>query len=156
MSRKKISQKRLILVDPIYNSELVAKLINKLLKDGKKSLAQKICYVVMKNIGINSNSEPLPILIKAIKNVTPIVEVRARRIGGSISQIPIEVGERRGNSLALKFIVNSARSRPGKNIIIKLQNEIMDAFNNLGGSIKKKEEIHKKAESSKSLGSVRK
>lgn len=156
MSRKKIAKRREITKDVIYNSELVTLLMNKILIDGKKSLSQKICYIVMDNIRVVSNSDPLELFIRAIKNVTPIVELRSRRVGGAIVQIPFEVSRQRGNSLALKFLVNSARSRPGKNIIVKLQNEILDASNNIGSSVKKKEEIHKKAESSRSLVSLRK
>lgn len=155
MSRKKISKKRQVSPDVVYNSELITLLINKVLRDGKKSLSQKICYLVMENIRVVSNSDPLELFIKAIKNVTPVVELRSRRVGGAIFQLPFEVTRERGNSLALKFIVNSARSRPGKNIVVKLQNEIIDASNNIGSSVKKKEEIHKKAESSKSLVSLR-
>jgi small subunit ribosomal protein S7 len=155
MPRKSIPQKRQTIPDAVYNSSLVTQLINKVLRDGKKSLSQKICYLAMRNVANISNSEPLQILLTAIKNATPLVEVRAKRVGGTILQLPIEIGERRGNSLAIKFLVDSARTRPGKNIVIKLQNEIIDASNNIGNSVKKKEDLHKKAESSKSLGNIK-
>nr|AMD08061.1 ribosomal protein S7 [Euglena mutabilis] len=138
MSRRKKSKKRIILQDPIYNSVLVNMMINKILLDGKKSIAQNILYEVLKNIKISLNQDPIEILKKAVTNATPIVEIKSRRIGGATYQVPIEVKKERGNSLALKFIIKSARNRPGKGMISKLENEIMDAYNNTGTSVKKK------------------
>lgn len=155
MSRRKTSRKRQIFPDVIYGNKLINQFINKIMKDGKKSLAQRICYSVMDNITKVSNTESLNVFNKAIKNVTPILDLRAKRIGGAIFQLPIEISKERGNSLALKFLIDSARNRPGKNIIIKLQNEIIDASNNLGGAVKKKEDIHKRAESNKTLVSLK-
>lgn len=155
MSRRRKSKKRIITQDPIYNSILVSMMINRILLKGKKTIAQHIFYEAMKNIQENSQQDPLEILKKAVSNATPLVEVKSRRIGGATYQVPIEVKTERGNSLALRFIIKSARNRPGKNMITKLGNEILDAYNNTGNSIKKKEEIHKMAEANKAFSTLR-
>lgn len=155
MSRKKKSKKRGIIEDPIYNSVLISMLINKILLKGKKSLAQHILYESMKNVKEITQQDPLEVLKKAIANVAPVVEVKSRRVGGATYQVPIEVKSERGNSLAIKFIVKSARSRSGKNMITKLGNEIIDASNNIGNSVKKKEEMHKMAESNRAFVSLK-
>ena len=155
MSRRRKSKKRNITEDPIYNSVLVSMLINKILLKGKKSLAQNILYESMKNIKETTKQDPLEILKKAILNTAPVVEVKSRRVGGATYQVPIEVKNERGNSLAIKFIVRSARKRSGKNMITKLGNEIIDASNNIGNSVKKKEEIHKMAEANKAFTTIR-
>lgn len=155
MSRRKKSKKRIIIQDPIYNSGLVSMMINKILLNGKKSVAQNILYEVLKNIKTSLNQDPIEILKKAVTNATPIVEIKSRRIGGATYQVPIEVKKERGNSLALKFIIKSARNRPGKGMISKLENEIMDAYNNTGNSVKKKEEIHKMADANKAFTTLK-
>lgn len=155
MSRRKKSKKRIILEDPIYNSTLVSMIINRILMKGKKSIAQYIFYEAMKNIKDSTQQDPLEILKKAVSNSTPIVEIKSRRVGGATYQVPIEVKSDRGNSLALRFIIKSARNRPGKNMIIKLGNEIIDAYNNTGNSVKKKDEIHKMAEANKAFTTLR-
>lgn len=155
MSRRRNAKKRQIIPDPIYNSNLVTMLINRILLKGKKTIAQQIFYEAMKNIKEISNQEPIEVLKKAITNTTPIVEVKSRRIGGATYQVPIEVKPERGNSLALRFIIKSARKRPGKNMINKLGNEIIDASNNTGNAVKKKEEIHKMAEANKAFSTLR-
>lgn len=155
MSRRKISKKRIIVQDPIYNSILVSMMINKILLNGKKSLAQNILYEVLKKIQISSKQDPIEILKKAILNATPVVEIKSRRIGGATYQVPIEIKKERGDSLALKFIIKAARNRPGKSMISKLENEIMDAYNNIGNSVKKKEEIHKMAEANKAFTTLK-
>lgn len=155
MSRRRTAKKRIIAQDPIYNSNLVTMIINKLLLKGKKSLAQRIFYETMKNIKETTQQDPLDILKKAIENATPVVEVKSRRIGGATYQVPVEVKNDRGNSLALRFIIKSARKRPGKSIIAKLGNEILDAYNNIGNSVKKKEEIHKMAEANKAFSTLK-
>lgn len=109
----------------------------------------------MKNIKETINQDPLETLKTAINNATPVVEVKSRRVGGATYQVPVEIKTEKGNSLAIKFIVKSARKRPGKSMILKLSNEIIDAFNNTGNSIKKKEEIHKMAEANKAFASLR-
>ena len=155
MSRRKIAKKRIITQDSIYNSVLVTMLINRILLKGKKSLAQHIFYESMKNIKDSSQQDPLDVLKKAVLNVTPVVEVKSRRVGGATYQVPVEVKPDRGTSLALRFIIKSARNRPGKNMIIKLGNEILDAYNNVGNSVKRKEEIHKMADSNKAFSTLR-
>lgn len=155
MSRRRTAKKREITQDPIYNSKLVSMLINSLLLKGKKSIAQHIFYEAMKNIKDSTKQDPLEILKKAIENVTPVIEVKSRRIGGATYQVPVEVKVDRGNSLALKFLIKSARNRPGKTMILKLGNEILDAYNNTGNSVKKKEEIHKMAEANKAFTTLR-
>nr|YP_009144930.1 ribosomal protein S7 [Euglenaria anabaena]AKJ83377.1 ribosomal protein S7 [Euglenaria anabaena] len=155
MSRRRTAKKRTIVEDPIYNSILVSMMINRILLKGKKSLAQRIFYEAMKNIQTISQQDPLEVLKKAITNVTPIIEVKARRVGGATYQVPIEVKSDRGNSLALRFIIKSARNRPGKDMITKLGTEILDAYNNTGSSVKKKEEIHKTAEANKAFTTIR-
>ena len=155
MSRRRKSKKRVINQDPIYNSILVNMLINKILLKGKKTVAQRIFYEAMKNIQESSQQDPLEILKKAVTNATPVVEVKSRRIGGATYQVPVEVKSERGNSLALRFLIKSARNRPGKNMVTKLGNEIIDAYNNIGNSVKKKEEIHKNAEANKAFSTLR-
>lgn len=155
MSRRRTAKKRLIMQDPIYNSSLVSMIINRILLKGKKNVAQKIFYEAMKNIQNSIKQEPLEILKKAINNATPIVEVKSRRVGGATYQVPVEVKADRGCSLALRFIIRSARNRPGKNMITKLGNEIIDAYNNTGNSVKKKEEIHKQAEANKAFTTLK-
>lgn len=151
MSRRRTAKKRKIIEDPIYNSKLVTMMINRILLKGKKSVAQNIFYEAMKNIKKSTQQDPLEILKKAINNATPVVEVKSRRVSGATYQVPVEVKLERGNSLALRFIIKSARNRPGKNMITKLGNEIIDAYNNTGNSVKKKEEIHKTAESNRAF-----
>lgn len=155
MSRRRKAKKRVILEDPIYNSILVNMIINRILIKGKKSLAQHIFYEAMKNIKESSKQDPLEILKKAVKNATPVVEVKSRRVGGATYQVPVEVNAERGNSLALRFIIRAARKRPGKSMITKLGNEIMDAYNSLGNAVKKKEEIHKMSEANKAFSTLR-
>lgn len=155
MSRRRNAKKRCILQDSIYNSSLVSMIINRILLKGKKSLAQRIFYQVMINIKDTSQQDPLEVLKKAILNVTPVVEVKSRRVGGATYQVPTEVSPERGNTLALRFIVKSARKRPGKTMVTKLGNEILDAYNNVGNSVKKKEEIHKMAEANKAFSTLR-
>nr|YP_009145536.1 ribosomal protein S7 [Trachelomonas volvocina]AKL82449.1 ribosomal protein S7 [Trachelomonas volvocina] len=157
MSRRKTTKKRSIIPDPIYNSEIASLLINKILIDGKKSLAENIFYTVMRDIKNNNKDkeDAIEVLKKAIKNSTPIIEIKARRVGGATYQVPTEIKPERGRSLALKFIIKSARNRPGKSMSIKLQNEILDAYNNVGNSVKKKEEIHKMAEANKAFTNLK-
>lgn len=155
MSRKKKAKKRSIPQDAIYNSILVSMLINKILMEGKKTLAQKIIYAAMVNIQKITKKDPLEILGKAIANIAPKIELKSRRVRGATYQVPVEIKIERSNSLALKFLVKSARNRPGRNMIIKLENEIIDAYNNTGNSIKKKEDIYKMAEANKAFTSLK-
>lgn len=151
MSRRKSSKKRPIIPDPIYNSKLISMLTVRILKHGKKQLAQKIIYETLDIIKNKTSNDPLEILEKATRNVTPLVEVKGRRVGGSTYQVPIEVRAYRGTNLALRWIAKFAMNRSGKNMSIKLANEIIDASNENGNSIRKKEETHRMAEANKAF-----
>ncbi len=155
MSRRKTSKKRIIHPDPIYNSRLISMLTMRILKNGKKSLAQKIIYDALEIINNKTSNDPLEILEKAIRNSTPLVEVKARRIGGSTYQIPMEVRAYRGTNLALKWITKFAIIRSGNKMSIKLANEIIDASNENGNSIRKREETHRMAEANKAFAHYR-
>lgn len=155
MSRRKNAKKRVIGVDPIYNSLVVSMIINKILTKGKKNLAQRIFYESIKRVKDSLKADPLEILEKAITNATPIVELKSRRVGGATYQVPIEIKKERGTSIALTFLIKSARKRPGKSMITKLGNEIIDAYNNTGNSVKKKEELHKMAETNKAFANFK-
>lgn len=155
MSRRRTAKKRLITPDPIYNSTLVTMLINRLLLKGKKTLAQQIFYQAMKKIEESTQQDPLEVLRQAVVNVTPLVEVKARRVGGSTYQVPLEVKADRGTSLALRWLIKSARTRSGREMVSKLSNEIIDAFNNTGAAVRKREEIHRMAEANKAYAQFR-
>lgn len=155
MSRRKGFKKRIILPDPIYNSKLVSMIINKILKEGKKSIAQYIMYKSMEKIENTTKKDPLEVLQKAIENITPSVELKSRRIGGGTYNIPIDINKERGTSLGLSFLIKCARKRAGRKFISKLSLEIIDAYNNSGSSVKKKEELHKMALANKALASLR-
>ncbi len=141
--------------DPVYNSVLVQKLINKVMLDGKKSTAEKIVYGAMEIIRDKTKQDPLTVLEKAVQNLTPLLEVRPRRVGGATYQVPVEVPSRRGLSLALRWFVRAARERKGMPMRERLAAEILDALNNTGGAIKKKEEMHRMAEANKAFAHYR-
>jgi small subunit ribosomal protein S7 len=141
--------------DPIYNSVLIQKLINKVMLNGKKSIAEKIVYGAMEIIKEKTKKDPLEVVEKAIQNATPLLEVRPRRVGGATYQVPVEVSPRRGLSLALRWIVRSARERKGMPMKEKLASEILDAYNNTGGAIKKKDEMHRMAEANRAFAHYR-
>nr|QCI06208.1 ribosomal protein S7 [Dicranema revolutum] len=155
MSRRNIKTKRPITPDAIYNSKLISMLTVRILKHGKKGLAQKIIYKALDIIQEKTSSNPLHILEKAIRNATPIVEVKARRVGGSTYQVPMEVRAYRGTNLALRWITKFSITRPGKNMSIKLANEIIDASNEIGNTIRKREETHRMAEANKAFAHYR-
>nr|AYB71468.1 ribosomal protein S7 [Trachelomonas grandis] len=155
MSRKKKIEHKIIKEDPIYKSTIINMIINNILLHGKRNTAQNILYEALNNIQQSSNLDPLETINKAIKNTTPIVELKSRRIGGATYQVPIEIKPKRGLSLAIKLIVKSARKRPGKNMITKLENELIDAYNNTGNSVKRKEELHKIADANKAFSNIR-
>lgn len=155
MSRRKKTIKRIITKDAIYNSEIAQKIINKLLREGKKTVAERIFYETMETIKLEHKQEPIEVLNKAVNNLKPSIELKTRRVGGSTYQIPVELKKNRGFSLAIQFLIKSARKRPGKDMKTKLKNEIIDASNNIGNSIKKKEELHKMAEANKVYTTVK-
>ena len=155
MSRRNISKKRFPEVDPLYNSYLVSLLITRILKSGKKTIAKNIVYQTFELIKKKTNGDPLTIFEKAIQNASPIVEVKARRVGGSTYQVPIEVSRFRATNLSLRWIIKYAHQRTGRSMSIKLANEIIDTANNIGNTIKKKEETHKMAEANKAFAHFR-
>jgi small subunit ribosomal protein S7 len=147
--RRRRAPERKIQPDPVYNSELVAKFINNLMWDGKKSLSQKIFYRAMEIVKEKTNENPLHVFQKAIENVKPSMEVRSRRIGGATYQVPVEVRPKRQISLAIKWIIQAARNRPGRRMYEKLAAEIIDAYKGTGNAVKIKENVHKMAEANR-------
>nr|YP_010619920.1 Ribosomal protein S7 [Symphyocladia marchantioides]WAX03933.1 Ribosomal protein S7 [Symphyocladia marchantioides] len=155
MSRRNKAKKRNIHPDPIYNSKLISMLTVRVLKHGKKGLAQKMIYESLEIIKNKTQNEPLEILEKAVRNTTPLVEVKAKRIGGSTYQVPMEVRAYRGTNLAIRWITKFALQRAGTSMRIKLANEIIDAANENGNSIRKREETHRMAEANKAFAHYR-
>lgn len=155
MSRRKNIKKREVPPDPVYNSRLINMTIRRVMKDGKKSVASGIVYDALEIIKERTNSDGLETFEKAIKNLTPLVEVKARRVGGATYQVPMEVRSGRGTTLALRWLIRFSRSRGGKTMASKLANEIMDASNETGGAIKKREETHRMAEANKAFAHYR-
>ena len=149
MSRRKKKISKSIKPDAVYRSTVVSMLISRVLLDGKRSLAQRIVYSTLQIIETRTQEDPLQVLEKALRHVTPIVEVKSRRIGGSIYQIPQEVKRSRGTTLAVKWLLQGAQSRNAFSFSEKLAQEIIDASQSLGSAIKKKEEIHRMAEANK-------
>jgi len=155
MSRRNISKKRFPEADPTYNSYLVSLLISRILKSGKKNLAQNIVNAAFEIIKVKTNEDPLAVFEKAIRNASRMVEVKARRIGGSTYQVPIEVSGFRATNLALRWIIQYSRQRVGRSMSIKLANEIIDTANDIGNTVKKKEETHKMANANKAFAHFR-
>ena len=155
MSRRSRATRKLADPDPIYNSRLVTLLVSRVLQAGKKSLAQKIVYAALEIISKKTEENPVLLLEKAVKNVTPKAEVKARRVGGSTYQVPIEIRAYRGTNISLKWITEFARARSGKSMAIKLSNEILDAAKETGNSIRKKEQTHKMADANKAFAHFR-
>ena len=155
MSRRNISKKRFPEVDSTYHSYLVSLLITRILKSGKKNLAQNIVNTAFEIVKVKTNEDPLTVFEKAIRNASPIVEVKAKRIGGSTYQVPIEVSKFRATNLSLRWIKKYAKDRVGRTMSIKLANEIIDTSNDIGNTIKKKEETHKMANANKAFAHFR-
>ena len=155
MSRKKTQPKKKVTPDPKYNSTIIPKLINSIMFDGKKVVAEKIVYDALEKIKSKSKDEPINIFNEAINNIKPTVEVRSRRVGGATYQVPVEVRPKRSQALALRWLIDASRKRKDKSMSDKLFNEIFDAYNNKGSSIKKKEDTHKMAESNKAFAHYR-
>ncbi|WP_427365604.1 30S ribosomal protein S7 [Candidatus Caldatribacterium saccharofermentans] len=155
MPRKGPVPKREIAPDPLYNNVDVARLINKVMKDGKKSIAEKIVYGAFDLIREKTKRDPLEVFYQALNNVMPLVEVRPRRVRGANYQVPIEVRPDRSKSLGLRWLVQYARERQGKSMIEKLAQEIMDAANGTGGAVKKREDTHRMAEANKAFAHYR-
>ncbi|MGJ5675368.1 MAG: 30S ribosomal protein S7 [Nostochopsis sp.] len=155
MSRRGVTQKRPVPPDSVYNSRLVSMMIRRVMRSGKKSLAARIVYAAMKNIEERTGSDPLEMFERAVRNTTPLVEVKARRVGGATYQVPMEVRAERGTSLALRWLVQFSRSRPGRTMAGRLAQELMDAANETGSSIRKREETHRMAEANKAFAHYR-
>jgi len=155
MPRKGAVPKRDVLPDPIYNSKIFTKLVNQVMWDGKKSLAERICYDAFDIIERKSGKEPMQVFEEAMKNITPIVEVRARRVGGANYQVPVEVRADRRQTLAIRWLVNYTRKRGEKTMAERLAGELLDAANGTGASVKKREDTHKMAEANKAFAHYR-
>lgn len=153
--RKNRAEKRDVLADPIYNSKLVTRAINKIMLDGKRGTAQTIIYDAFDIIKEKTGEEPIEVFNKAIENIKPHLELKVRRIGGANYQVPVEVSDERQITLALRWLINYARLRNEKVMTVKLANEIIDASNNMGGSVKKREDTHKMAEANKAFAHYR-
>ena len=151
MPRRNRATKRKILPDPIFNSILVTKFINGVMWEGKKSVAEKIFYKAMDRIAEKTGEEPLKVFKKAVDNVKPALEVKSRRIGGATYQVPLEVSQDRRNTLAILWIVQNARKRSEKTMIDQLVGELLDALNNRGSAIKKKDDVHRMAEANRAF-----
>ncbi|MBT2735369.1 MULTISPECIES: 30S ribosomal protein S7 [Bacillaceae] len=155
MPRKGPVAKRDVLPDPLYNSKLVTRLINKMMVDGKRGKSQEILYSAFDTIRERSGKEPMEVFEAALKNIMPVLEVKARRVGGANYQVPIEVRPDRRATLGLRWLVNYSRNRGEKTMEERLANEIMDAANNTGAAVKKREDTHKMAEANKAFAHYR-
>ena len=155
MSRKRRAPKKIPLVDPKYKSTIIPKLINSIMFDGKKTIAEKIVYDAIEKIKSKVKEEPLTIFNEAINNIRPTVEVRSRRVGGATYQVPIEVKTKRSQALALRWLIDASRKRKDKKMSDKIFNEIYDAYQHRGSAIKKKEDTHKMAEANKAFAHFR-
>ena len=155
MSRKKTQPKKIIVPDPKFKSTIIPKLINNIMYDGKRGVAEKIVYNAIDKIKTKTKDEPIKIFNEAINNIKPTVEVRSRRVGGATYQVPMEVRPKRAQTLAMKWIVDSAVKRNEKTMKERVANEIIDAFNNKGNSVKKREETHKMADANRAFSHFR-
>ena len=155
MPRRGFVPKREVLADPIYGSQLVTKLINSIMLDGKKGVAQKVVYGAFDIVKEKSGRDPLEVFIEAMDNIMPSLEVKARRVGGATYQVPMEVRPERRQTLGLRWITKYSRVRSERTMAERLAGEIMDAVNNLGGSVKKREDTHKMAEANKAFAHYR-
>ena len=155
MSRKRRAPVRKVYPDPKFHSEVVSKFINSIMYDGKRSTAEKILYDALEKIKSKNNEDPLKIFNSAISNVKPNLECRSRRVGGATYQVPMEVRPKRAQTLAMKWIVDSATKRNEKTMKERVANEIIDAFNNKGNAVKKREETHKMADANRAFSHFR-
>lgn len=155
MSRRTRAIKRIHTPDPVYRSRLLHMIVKHLLKNGKKALAYRTLYQTLQKVEENTGQDAIQILEQAIRNVTPLVEVKARRVGGSTYQVPIEVQPERGTALAIRWLLQSSRNRSGRDIQSKLTQELIDASNHLGNAIRKRDETHRMAEANKAFAHYR-
>jgi small subunit ribosomal protein S7 len=155
MPRRAEIQVRPIPPDPVYNSSLVTQVINKVMSDGKKSVAEQIVYDSLERIGEKTGKPPVEVLEQAVKTVTPVLEVKSRRVGGANYQVPVEVPQRRARTLAVRWLVDYARERREKGMVDKLSAEILDALNQQGGAFKKKDDVYRMAQANKAFAHYR-
>ena len=155
MPRKGPAPRRELMPDPVYKSVLVTQIVNKVLSRGKRSLAEKIVYDAMEIIKEKTGGEALATLKRAVENAKPALEVKSRRVGGATYQVPVEVKARRANTLAIRWLVGFSRQRREKTMALRLANELLDASNGLGGAVKRREDMHKMAESNKAFAHYR-
>jgi len=155
MPRKGPAPKRPLVSDPVYSSPLVTQLVNKVLEDGKKSLAERIVYGAMEGCRDKTGTDPVVTLKRALDNVKPSIEVKSRRVGGATYQVPIEVRASRSTTLGLRWLITYSRQRREKTMIERLMNELLDASNGLGAAVKRREDTHKMAESNKAFAHYR-
>ncbi|MDO5746854.1 MAG: 30S ribosomal protein S7 [Actinomycetaceae bacterium] len=155
MPRKGPAPKRPLAVDPVYGSTIVTQLVNRVLLDGKKALAERIVYGALEGVRERTEQEPVTVLKRALDNIRPQLEVRSRRVGGATYQVPMEVRSSRATTLALRWLVDFSRKRREKTMTERLTNEILDASNGLGASVKRREDMHKMAESNKAFAHYR-
>ena len=148
-------QARPIEADAVYESPLVTQVINKVMLDGKKSLAEQIVYGALNRVGEQTGKPPVEVLEQAIKTITPVLEVRSRRVGGANYQVPVEVPQRRARTLAVRWLVDYARDRREKGMVDKLSNEILDALNQQGGAFKRKDDLYRMAQANKAFAHYR-
>jgi small subunit ribosomal protein S7 len=155
MGRKKKSVDRGILPDPKYNSVVISKFVNRMMWQGKRSIALRIVHDAMAVLQTKADKDPLEVFLKALDNVKPMVEVKSRRVGGATYQVPVEIRETRREALGMRWLINAARSRSGHEMSERLAAELMDAFNNTGTAFKKKEDTHKMADANKAFAHYR-
>ena len=155
MPRKGPAPRRDLMPDPIYRSVLVTQIVNKVLQRGKRSTAERIVYDALGIIEERTGSEPIATLKRAVENIKPALEVRSRRVGGATYQVPVEVRPRRANTLAIRWIIGYSRQRREKSMALRLANEVMDASNGIGASVKRREDLQKMAESNKAFAHYR-
>jgi len=155
MSRRRRAEPRQVLPDPVYNSTLVERFVNSMMWDGKKAVSQRIFYGAMDKVRERAGDDPLKLFKKAVENCKPLLEVKTRRVGGANYQVPIEVPQNRRTSLAIRWLIQDARTRPEKSMPEKLAGELSEAANMRGGAIKKKDDVHRMAEANKAFAHYR-
>jgi len=155
MPRRRIVSRREVLPDPKYGSDLLAKFINMIMVDGKKSVAEKIIYTALDRVLEKREGEPLDVLEQALDRVRPVVEVKSRRVGGATYQVPVEVRPGRRNSLAMRWLIDASRKRSEKSMALRLAGEILDASESRGSAVKKREDTHRMAEANKAFSHYR-
>jgi small subunit ribosomal protein S7 len=155
MSRRRVAQRREVTPDPRFGSEILARFVNMLMLSGKKSVAEKVVYGALDHISAKTSQSSLDVLIKALENVQPLVEVKSRRVGGATYQVPVEVRPARRSALAMRWLIDAARKRGEKGMVMRLAAELLDANDNRGAAVKKREDTHRMAEANKAFSHFR-